>query len=168
MAMIVNSIFSTMNNNSFDCTVGDARRTAGKSPGSDVIITVINMFRLTWRILQKSLRAKRSNLSGFPKDCFVAMLLAMTGYRSIFLTTAIYAFWVIDRERLPAAISKRFEPIRNTAAGRINGRSDAFLRRAFRRRLSSAMNTAANKLAYDLSFSGLNGPPEAPSGPFPA
>ena len=36
------------------------------------------LLRLTERILQESLRAKRSNLSDFPKDCFVALLLAIT------------------------------------------------------------------------------------------
>jgi hypothetical protein len=49
------------------------------------------MFRLTYRIYQKSLRAKRSNLSGFAKDCFVAKLLAMTDYWNKFLTTSIRA-----------------------------------------------------------------------------
>jgi len=57
--------------------------------GGWFIVIVKNMFRLTSRVFQKSLRAKRSNLSGFPKDCFVAKLLAMTDYRNKFLTTAL-------------------------------------------------------------------------------
>jgi hypothetical protein len=56
---------------------------------SQDILIVKNMFRLTYKIIEMSLRAKRSNPGGFPKDCFVAKLLAMTVFHNKFLITAL-------------------------------------------------------------------------------